>query len=184
VQRRFHTEELQHFLRLVDAELRQPCTLVLVGGAAWSLGYRPNHSTADIELWTSSNNVIWTAAERASEKIPRPIRVRQMLSGEPRFSFEDRVWQVPITGLKLLTVMVPEAHDQVLLKAARAEPLEAVTDLHRDHPLSLPTLIERYHEMKSQVSGPRERFKASFLSVVATLFGKPKAAEVGKRLKE
>jgi hypothetical protein len=184
VQRRFHTDELQHFLRLVDAELPQPCTLILVGGAAWSLGYRPTHTTADIELWSSSDDVIWTAAERAGEKIPRPIRVRQALAGEPRYSFEDRVWQVPIQGLRRLTVLVPEAHDQVLLKTASTEALQAIADLHREHPLSLGTLVERYQEMKSQVSGPRARFRESFLAVIAKLFGKAKAVEIGKRLKD
>jgi hypothetical protein len=184
LQRRFHIDELQHFLRLVDAELTQPCTVVLVGGAALSLGYCPIHTVPDIELWTASDNVIWTAAERASEKIPRPIRVRQAMAGEPHYTFEDRVWAVSMTGLRLLTVLVPEAHDQIVLKAARAEPLDSINELHRDHPLSLPTLVERYHEMKRQISGPRSRFKASFLAVVAKLFGSAKAIEVGKRLKE
>ena len=184
MQRRFHSDEVHQFLRLVDAELVQPCTLVLVGGAAWSLGFRPTHTIPDIELWTSSDNVIWTAAERASEKIPRPIRVRQVLAGEPRYSIEDRVWRVPIGGLRRLTVLVPEAHDQVLLMAARGEPLEAIKDLHREQPLSLTTLVERYHQMKRQVSGPRARFKTSFLGLVAKLFGTSKATEVGKGLKD
>jgi len=149
-----------------------------------SLGYCPAHTAPDIEIWSSTDNVIWTAAERASEKIPRPIRVRQALAGEPRYGFEDRVWPARIKGLRFLTVLVPEAHDQMLLKAARAEPLDSIADLHRDYPLSLPTLVERYHEMKRQVSGPRSRFKASFLEVVGKLFGKAKAVEVGKLLKE
>jgi hypothetical protein len=184
LQRRFHIDELQHFLRLVDAELTQPCTVVVVGGAALSLGYCPGHTVPDIELWTTTDNVIWTAAERASEKIPRPIRVRQALAGEPRYSFEDRVWPARVEGLRLLKVLVPEAHDQMVLKAARAEPLDSIAELHRDHPLSLDTLLERYHEMKRQVSGPRSRFKASFLAVVVKLFGKASAAELEKRLKE
>jgi hypothetical protein len=184
LQRRFHNDELQHFLRLLDAELTEPCTVVLVGGAALALGYCPTLTVREIELWTSSSNVIWTAADRASEKISRPIRVRQAMVGEPRHSFEDRVWQVPIEGLSRLRVFVPEAHDQVLLKAARPEPLEFVGELHRGHPLSLATLVERYQEMKSQVSGPRSRFKSSFLAIVAKLFGPAKSTAVGKRLKE
>ena len=178
MQRRFYTNELQHFLCLVDAELSKSCTLVLIGGAAVSLGYCPDHAIAEIELWSSSDSVIWTAAERASEKIPRPIRLRQALVGQPRLSFEDRLWPVRIDGLRFLTLLVPEAHDQVLLSAVRADPSVPLVDLHRNHPLSLGTLLERYNEMKGQVSVPRARFKASFLGVVVKLFGKAKADEL------
>jgi hypothetical protein len=177
-------DELQHFLRLVDAQLTDPCKVVVVGGAALALGYCPELTVAEIELWRSTDDVIWTAAERASETIPRPIRVRQAMVGEPRHPFEDRVWQPPITGLKLLEVWVPEAHDQMLLKAARAESLESVTELHRVHPLTLATLEERYREAVGHVSGPRSRFRAGFLALVARLFGAAKAEQVGKHLKE
>ena len=180
MQRRFYCSELQQFLRLVDAELTKSCSLVLVGGAALALGYCPDLAVAEIELWTASDSVIWTAAERASEKIPRPIRLRQALVGQPRLSIEDRLWPVRIDGLRHLELLVPEAHDQVLLGALRADPLAAVADLHRNHPLSLATLQERYDEMKRQVSVPRARFKASFLGAVAKLFGEAKAVELEK----
>lgn len=184
MQRRFEIEEIQRYLRLVDAELAAPCEIVLVGGAALALGYCPAHSVEDIELWRASRAVIWTAAERASEKIPRPIRLRQAMADEPRHAFEDRAWPIPLEGTKHLKVLVPEAHDQVLLRAARGEPLEALATLHRERPLALPTLVERYEEMKREVSGPRSRFRASFLASVGKLFGEAKAQQVGQRIKE
>lgn len=182
--RRFETQEILRYLSLVDAELTAPCSVVLVGGAALALGYCPDHGVEEIELWRASRTVIWTAAERASEKIPRPIRLRQALADEPRYAFEDRVWQIPLEGARHLQVLVPEIHDQVLLRAARGEPLEALASLHRERPLSLPTLIDRYEEMKREVSGPRSRFRASFLAGIAKLFGAARAQQVGQRIKE
>lgn len=146
------------------------------------LGYCPDHACSELELWSTTDSVFWTAAERAAEKISRPIRVRQAMAGEPRYPFEDRLWPLKIEGLRHLEVLIPEAHDQVLLKAARAEPLDLVTEIHRANPLSLGTLGERYHEMERHVAGPRSRFRDNYLALVAKLFGEGRKNEVEKRL--
>ena len=72
----------------------------------------------------------------------------------------------------------------MLLKTARAEAhdLDAVEDIHRAHPLSLETLIERYRETLPQVMGPKSRFKLNFLAVIARLFGEDEALVLEKRL--
>ena len=144
MQRRFDIEEVHRFLRLVDAELSKPCTAVLVGEAAVLLGYCPDHALVDIEIWTTSDRVIWTAAERASEKIARPIRLRQALSGGRRgMAFEERLKPLSVDGLRFLGMLVPEAHDLALLNAMREPTSPAITALFRAHPLSLRTLLER-----------------------------------------
>jgi hypothetical protein len=181
VQRRFHIEESQHFLRLLDAELPMPCAMVLVGESALSLGFCPDRAILDFEVWSTTDRVVWTAAERASEKIPRPIHLRQAPLVQSGMSFESRLKPAPLSGVRYLTVLVPEAHDQALLGAARGLALPALADLHRTHPLTLATLVERYEVLTREVSMPRERLRASFLAIVTHLFGEAKALELGAK---
>jgi hypothetical protein len=177
--RRFYIEELQRFLRLVDAELPKPCTIVVVGESALSLAYCPAHAIVDIEVWSASDRVIWTAAERASEKIARPIHLRQALGGGRRgMTFEGRLRPSSMEGLPLLTVLVPEAHDLALLNAARGVTPAAAAELHLSQPLFLRTLLERHDEMKSDESVPEERARIGLLEVIAKLFGDAKAREI------
>jgi hypothetical protein len=185
VQRRFQIEEFQRFLRLVDVELPKPCTVVVVGESALALGDCPDHAIADIEVWSASDRVIWTAAERASEKIARPIHLRQVLGGGPRgMPFEARLQPSRMEGLRLLTVHIPEAHDLALLNSTRAvAPAAAAAELHRNHPLSLRTLLQRYDEMKSDESVSEERARAGLLELIAKLFGNAKAREIERRMR-
>lgn len=184
MQHRFELPELQAFFRLVDGELPRPCTLILLGPTALALGYCPKQSAMEIEIWRTSDSVIFTAADRAGESVARPMRIHQVLAGEPRHTFEDRLQPVRLEGLRLLTVLVPEAHDLAILTAARGERMDGVTELHANHPLALDTLIERYHEMKREVSWPRARFRESFLRLITKLFGAEQSAAVAKRLKD
>ncbi len=82
-----------------------------------------------------------------------------------------------------LTVLVPEAHDLVVMKIARGEAhdLDAVEDVHRAVALNLDALVERYRETRTQVVGSAEMHRLNFLAAVARLFGAAKAEEVEKR---
>ncbi len=184
MKRRFHLEEFQRFLRLVDAELPIPCTVVLVGEAALSLGYCPDRPVADIEVWSASDRVIWTAAERASEKIARPIHLRPVPGGGRRsMPFEARLQPSPMEGLRLLTVLLPEAHDLALLNAARGMAPSAAAALHQGHPLSIRTLLARYDELKSDESVVEERAQIALVELVAKVFGDAEAREVERRVR-
>ena len=185
MQRRFHIEELLSFIRRVHAELRRPCTLVVTGEVALALGYSPDHAIVDIEVWSASDRVIWTAAERASEMIARPIHLRQApVDGAGGMSFESRLRPTNIERLRFLTILVPEAHDLLLLGAAHDPAWAAAArELRRAHPLSLRTLLARYHEMKGDQSGQEARATAGLLAVVARLYGNAKAAEIERRIK-
>lgn len=70
------------------------------------------------------------------------------------------------------------------MKAARAltHDLEAVEDIHRQRPLDLETLILRYDEARTQVTGSQEDFKIGFLALVGRLFGAKTANSVERRL--
>lgn len=182
--RRYTSGELRSFLRLVDKELERPCTIVLIGGAALSLGYQSSHATTDMDLWSPLRGAFWAAVERVGRKAPAPLPVQRAAIAEPPYHFEERLVPLSLKGLRQLTVLIPEAHDLVLLKAARGEAhdLDAIEDIHRAHPLSLDTLVDRFHETESQVSGPKSRFKLTFLAVVARLFGEAEAIRLEKEL--
>lgn len=181
---KYPSDELEGFLRLVDAELVRPCTVVLIGGAALSLGYCSSHATADIDLWSPTTGPFWAAVQRVRSRHLDAVPVERAAIAEPPYNFEERLVPLKLEGLAKLEAMIPEAHDLVLLKTARAEKhdLDAIQDIHRAHPLSLPTLVERYHETVPQVMGPRSRFKLNFLAVVARLFGEDRALDLEKTL--
>lgn len=183
---RFHLEELQRFLRLVDAELSAPCSLTVVGDCAVALGYCPEHAITDIEVWSASDRVIWSAAERASEKIARPIHLRQVLVGPRRgLSLESRLRPVKVEGTRLLTVLVPEAHDLAALYAAAPADatLAAVAELHKVQALTLKPLLECHEELRGSELVSEVRSIDGLLALVRKLFGSAKAEEIERRMK-
>ena len=182
--RKYAQDELERFLGLIDSELSRPCTIVLIGGAALSLGYRSSHATTDMDLWSPARGAFWAAVEKVKKRQLDSVPIERAGIAEPPYDFEDRLVPVKLKGLANLTVLIPEAHDLVLLKTARAEAhdLDAVEDIHRVHPLSLETLIERYRETEPQVMGPKSRFKLNFLAVVARLFGEDEAIKLESSL--
>lgn len=192
--RRFTTTECEDFLRAIDAELEAPCEVVLVGGGAVALKYKGSHATTDLDLWSvsgppaervgattpaaASRGGFWEAVERARATAAGPVPVQKASIAEPPYAFEDRLIALSIPGLTKLRVLVPEAHDLVLMKIARGEAhdLDAVEDIHRAAPLDLDTLVARYRETTTQVMGSVELHRLNFLAAVARLFGE-KAAE-------
>lgn len=181
--RRFSTREFEDFLRRVDAELDRPCTIVLIGGGAVGLKYKGTHVTADLDLWTVSEASFWDAVERANAPPAERVPVQRASIAEPPWSFEERLLPLELPGFTKLTVLVPEAHDLVLLKVARAEAhdLDAIEDIHRASPLDLETLVERYLETRPQVMGSLESHRLNFLAAIARLFGEADAEAVDRR---
>ena len=181
--RRFTTGEFEEFLRRVEAELTAPCTIVLVGGGAVGLKYAGSHATADLDLWSVSESGFWQAVDRANASAAEKIPVQKAPIAEPPYSFEDRLIALSIDGLSKLTVLVPEAHDLVLMKVARGEAhdLDAIEDIHRAAPLDFDTLLDRYVETTPQVMGSKEMHRLNFLAAVARVFGTARADEADRR---
>jgi hypothetical protein len=183
--RKFTTNECEDFLRLVDRELLAPCRVVLIGGGAVALKYKGSHATTDLDLWSiamanASEREFWEAVERARSGTSEPVPIQRAPIAEPPYSFEERLLPLPIAGLRQLEVLVPEAHDLVLMKIARGEAhdLDAVEDVHRSVPLDLETLIARYQETVPQVVGSKQMHRLNFLAAIARLFGEDTAAKV------
>lgn len=203
-ERKFTTQECEDFLRRIDAELDGPCEIVLVGGGAVALKFKGSHATTDLDLWSvsesrpprprrarkrkkapglevlSRTDGFWGAVGRATSKTAEPVPVQKATIVEPPYSFEDRLTPLAIAGLTKLRILVPEAHDLVLMKIARAEAhdLDAVEDIHKASPLDLDTLVGRYRETTSQVVGSVEMHRLNFLAAVARVFGEQAAERV------
>lgn len=80
--------------------------------------------------------------------------------------------------------MVPEPHDLALSKLARAHPgdLAALEELHRNHPLSFDTLVERYATEMTHAIGDPMRLDGNFLLGVHVLFGELPREAARRRL--
>jgi Nucleotidyltransferase of unknown function (DUF6036) len=181
---KFTSKEIAKFLTRVEAELTSACSIVVIGGGAVGLKYKTEHATTDVDLWAVSDPRFWAAAKRVNAAMRPQIPVQKATIAEPPYNFEDRLIPLALPGLRKLTVLVPEAHDLVLLKVARAEAhdLDAIEDVHASHPLDLAVLLERYIETKTQVIGSVTEHRLNFLAAIARLFGEATAEEADERL--
>jgi hypothetical protein len=182
--RRYEPREMVAFLRLLDAELAAPTTVTVIGGAAIGLEYDTRHATTDIDLTPIGSDEFWKAVERARAQMPDAIPVQPVGLYAAPYDYEDRRRPLEIAGLRLLRVLVPEVHDLALMKVARGltHDLEAIDDVHRLHAFDLETLIARYFDTRTQVTGSLDLFKVSFLALIDRLFGADVAKKTEARL--
>lgn len=182
----------EDLLRLIDAELEEPHTLVIVGGAAIGLRYNRAHLTSDIDSVTSTRDRrLWAAIDRACRKLQEQAGLealpRVSSSGvfDPPEDWESRLRSLKRLKLKYLDVKLPERHDLAISKVSRGDTrdFEAIRAMHEEKPLLLPTLVRRYEEARRVRVGDPRRFKMNFLSLVSTLFGDEEADRVEPRLK-
>jgi uncharacterized nucleotidyltransferase DUF6036 len=180
--RRFPPAEVEEFFLALDRQLRRHVTVTVIGGAAIGLRYDRRHTTTDIDLTPVMDAEFWTAVDHARRSHPIPVQTVPFFA--PPYDYEARCTTLEIKGLERLTILVPEVHDLAIMKAARAltHDLEAVEDIHRQRPLDLETLIQRYYEARTQVTGSQEDFTIGFLALVERLFGAKAAKSVQRRL--
>ncbi len=183
--RKVPASEFEDFLRLVDAELAEPCTIVIVGGAAIGLAYAHRHVTGDIDVMPIRNERFWKAVEKAQARLDSPIPLQAVGIVQPPYQYEDRLRPLELKGLRRLNVLIPEAHDLALMKVARGEAhdLAAIEEIHRVTPLSRDTLIARYEETRPQFIGNPADLRLGFLAMVARLFGEEEAERLDRTLR-
>jgi len=182
---RFSSAEFLEFLHAVDGGLEQPCSVVLIGGAAVGLVYRSAHTTLDLDVWSASSSSFWRAVRDANHGRATQVPVQRVTIAVAPWSMEDRLESLHAGRFKRLRLFVPEAHDLALLKIARAEAhdLDAIADIHTVHALSLEVLLERYRESVTQVIGSPEMHRLNFLAAVARLFGEDEAERLERLLR-
>jgi hypothetical protein len=177
---------MREFLRLLDAELVAPITVTVIGGAAIGLEYETRHATTDIDLTPIGDEAFWKAVERVRSRLPDPVPVQPVGLYAAPYDYEDRRRPLEIAELRFLRLLVPEVHDLALMKVARGltHDLEALEDVHRGHAFDLETLIARYFDTRTQVTGSLELFRLSFLAFVERIFGEGVAKDAERRLEK
>src|SRR5258707_6306361 len=90
--------------------------------------------------------------------------------GDAPYEFESCLERV-LPDLRKLTVLVPEKHDLVLMKAVRCyeHDLDAIAEIHAHAALDLDVLVGRFEEEMTPIGDP-DRIRGHFLVVVERLF--------------
>ncbi len=118
----------EDLLRLIDAELEEPHTLIIVGGAAIGLRYNRAHLTTDIDSVTSPRDRrLWAAIDRACRKMQEKaglVEVPKVSSSgvfDPPEDWESRLRSLKRLKLTYLDVKLPERHDLAISKVSRGD---------------------------------------------------------------
>jgi hypothetical protein len=166
----FLREQLERFLEAVDAALAGPVRVVVIGGTAAALHYGVRRATHDIDTWTTIQADLAAAAEKARAVTGLDVPILKSGVADAPYEFESRLERV-LPALRKLTVLVPERHDLVLMKAVRCyeHDLEAIAEIHAHAPLDLDILCRRFEEEMTPI-GDSDRIRGNFLVVVERLF--------------
>ena len=166
----FLREQFERFLAAVDTALARPVGVVVIGGAAAALHYGVTRATHDIDTWTTVQADLAAAAAKARAVTGLDVPILKSGVADAPYEFESRLERV-LPGLRKLTVLVPEKHDLVLMKAVRCyeHDLEAITEIHAHAALDLDTLVRRFEEEMTPIGDPA-RIRGNFLVVVERLF--------------
>jgi hypothetical protein len=175
----FLREQLERFLEAVDAALARPVRVVVIGGTAAALHYGVRRATHDIDTWTTVPADLAAAAKKARAATGLDVPIQKSGVADAPYEFESRLERV-LPALRKLTVLVPEKHDLVLMKAVRCyeHDLDAISEIHAHTPLDLDTLVRRFEEEMDPIGDP-DRIRRNFLVVVERLF--PESVDAAER---
>jgi len=184
---RFNKAQLTTFLRALDRNLRDPVSVLVVGGAAASIGYDSNTETSDIDIF----NVLNGSSEeilKAGEEARKETGLNVAMGGAPvtdlPYNYEDRIKEVRGLSLKTLTLLVPDKYDLALSKVLRAYPhdIEAIEGIDYKHPLSQKTLVERFEtELMNEAVADLAKIQLNMALVVAALYGVDEGRKLAER---
>lgn len=181
---KYDRDDLERFLVAIDAGLSEPYTLIVIGGAAAALAYGVSTFTRDIDSATSTAPIM-KAYEAAKLSTGLDIPLQQVGVFDPPCEYETRLAPYVLSGASKLSILVPERHDLVLMKAVRGDEhdLEAADEIHRREPLVLDVLLERIQMEMREVIGDQRRVRGNFLALIERLFGEEAALKAEKALK-
>ncbi len=184
--RKYGVDDIHAFLRALDTKLPRTVEITIIGGAAIGLVYDGAHTTTDIDLPPTNDEVFWNAVREVTAKLKRPVPVAPVSIYEAPYDWEGRRMLMSVPGVTKLVIWVPEAHDLAIMKLARGatHDFQAIEDIHRSHPLKAKVLVERYYDTLTQKTGSAADFRLSLLALVYRLFGPEEARRVERRLDE
>ena len=168
--RRYGRSEIEDFLKQVDAHLRRPADVIVIGWAAAMLRYDAPGRTIDIDTWSDVAG-LQTAVAEATEATGLSIPFGSAGVADAPYDFESRLERA-MPRLKRLRIQVPEKHDLALMKAVRGleHDFEALATLHRQSPLDSDLLARRFRDEMGHAMGDPARLRGNFLALVERLF--------------
>jgi hypothetical protein len=173
----FDRAQLVAFIRALDRHLRRKVRIVVIGGAAASVGYDSNVRTADIDIFNvlgGSLDSLAAAADLARKETGLGVGVGAATVADLPYRYEERLRPFRGLDLKNLTILIPEKYDLALSKAMRGyeHDIAAVKGMHDRHRLSRTTLVRRFETelMKEAVADPR-KIALNVVLVVERLYG-------------
>jgi hypothetical protein len=174
---RFDRAQLVAFIRALDRHLRKKVRVVVIGGAAASVGYDSGARTADIDIFTilaGPADSLARAAELARVETGLGVGVGAATVADLPYNYEARLRPIRGLDLKKLTILIPDKYDLALSKVMRGyeHDIVAVKGMHERHRLSQKTLVARFEAelMKEAVADPR-RIALNVVLVVERLYG-------------
>ena len=186
-QAEFDRSQLVTFLRAVDGNLPEPLTAIVIGGSAAILGYGSHVRTSDVDLFEMSVADVETfarAGEAAQLETGLLIGVELAAIAEIPDSYRDRVREARISGLKRLTVAVPNKYDLALSKCLRCWPhdVEGIVGIHLRHPLTISTFVDRFEtELRPIATMDQRILSMNVVMMAAALWGLEEAGKLALR---
>jgi hypothetical protein len=165
---------LEDALRALDASGEGPAEVTVLGDAAFALRHGDPPALPSLDIFPAPADGARAAMAATVERHPflASLGPAASLASAP-FRWLDRRVPCPVPGLTRLRVLLPEAHDWAILRAATAlaTDLDAVEALHRLEPLRLGVLVSRYLEAIGDSAEAEARLRPGFLAIVERLHG-------------
>lgn len=180
--RRFTREEIHSYLKALDTNVQEDCTLLIIGGAAATLSFGAPGGTVDIDTANPVSDLS-AACESAAEEsgFAIPLSRASVFYG-PR-EFKSRLQRFEAVKLTRVKVFVPEKHDWALMKVVRYEDKDAehIKAAAESVGFDLDVFKERFLTEMDHVM-PRDRIIIRFLAMIEELYGEEAADELQKQI--
>jgi hypothetical protein len=184
---RFDRAQLVAFIRALDRHPPEKARVVVIGGAAASVGYNSNTNTADIDVLNvleGSMESLAEAADLARKETGLGVGLGAATVADLPYNYEPRLRPIRGLDLKNLTIIIPEKYDLALSKAMRAyeHDIVAVQGMNERHRLSQRTLVARFEKelMKEAVPDPR-KIALNVVLIAERLYGFEPARRLAER---
>ena len=178
----FSQDDLTRFLASLDSHLTKPRCIVLIGGAAASLGYGISRTTTDIDTLESTAD-LKEAIRLARADTGLDVPFHKVGVWDAPCDYEDRLRPIEM-GLQKLGILVPEKHDLALMKVVRGQrnDQDAIEQIANRVGLDMPTLVYRFKNDMTHAIGNHRFLVQNFLAVIEMLFGEHEADQVNSEL--